>query len=635
MVKVNESVREEGPPSSLSVDESFVVLERSPSEEVNQFASFLSEQSTVYPTVSPHNTNTGGTTRMESQSLQNSSYVPGSLPTDLSPEEIQKRLHDVLQENLQLKETLQQNNLAMKQQFNTLARWQEEVFKVHQNHKAKFAETKELVLKLRAENTELKNTVQEYEKTGTSVPDASDTQLMRENLQLKGKIAELQQKLSTPVVRKEQHQGISPSKKEQEMSALLEQINRQLETAERARRQLTVDVERLTAQKSRLEREMLAQKSEMDEQKEQLQKSQREKEELEKKIRVLLEQVVAATVAEKDTQSPVNEQALLAHDLRDCEEMLEQISSCLDRESERFTSLDSWLKVVSDNINQWKEKQSVDGKTINTLKTEVQELRELLLQEKASNQEKKKNLEEAQEKFSSLYSAYGTVVNELQNFHEEQKNKDRHNNAYHEVQARSFTEKIDGMTAQIINLEEALAQKNKELKQLMENDKKLELENEAIAILKAQVEVYQSDFNAEREARENLAGEKERLAEDLRHLQRRNQQLLDELEAYQQNQFEQLRRTAIVPTVPVGGTGFNTIGTPGRVDTQRLGRSSPRRLSPGPHQEQQPLPAEQNDQPVRVYDDDIPPPKRYSCPVCNMEFAQVHLLQHHVERCLE
>jgi hypothetical protein len=43
------------------------------------------------------------------------------------------------------------------------------------------------------------------------------------------------------------------------------------------------------------------------------------------------------------------------------------------------------------------------------------------------------------------------------------------------------------MTAQIINLEEALAQKNKELNQRMENVKKLELENEAIAILKAQV----------------------------------------------------------------------------------------------------------------------------------------------------
>jgi predicted nucleic acid-binding Zn-ribbon protein len=99
----------------------------------------------------------------------------------------------------------------------------------------------------------------------------------------------------------------------------------------------------------------------------------------------------------------------------------------------------------------------------------------------------RKNLEEAQEKFRSLYSAYETVVKELQNFHEQQKSKDRHSNAYHEVQARGFTEKIDSMTAQLINLEEALAQKSKEHTQLMENIKKLELENEAVAILKAQV----------------------------------------------------------------------------------------------------------------------------------------------------
>lgn len=41
-------------------------------------------------------------------------------------------------------------------------------------------------------------------------------------------------------------------------------------------------------------------------------------------------------MAEKGTQAPVNDQALLAHDLRDCGEMLEQMSSCLDKESERF-----------------------------------------------------------------------------------------------------------------------------------------------------------------------------------------------------------------------------------------------------------------------------------------------------------
>jgi hypothetical protein len=48
-------------------------------------------------------------------------------------------------------------------------------------------------------------------------------------------------------------------------------------------------------------------------------------------------------VAEKGTQAPVNEQALLAHDLRECEETLEQISSCLDNESERFVDLDGTI----------------------------------------------------------------------------------------------------------------------------------------------------------------------------------------------------------------------------------------------------------------------------------------------------
>lgn len=67
-MKVNESVVEEGPHSSLSVDESFVVLERSPPQELNnQYASFMSEQSTAYAVVTPQNSYTAGVTRMESQ----------------------------------------------------------------------------------------------------------------------------------------------------------------------------------------------------------------------------------------------------------------------------------------------------------------------------------------------------------------------------------------------------------------------------------------------------------------------------------------------------------------------------------------------------------------------------------------
>ena len=103
-----------------------------------------------------------------------------------------------------------------------------------------------------------------------------------ENVELKGKIAELEQKLSSPIPRKDV--GCPPSKKEVELSALLEQVNRQLETAERSRRQLILDVEKLTAQRTRLERDMLTQKTEIDQQKEQIQELSRQRDSLINKV---------------------------------------------------------------------------------------------------------------------------------------------------------------------------------------------------------------------------------------------------------------------------------------------------------------------------------------------------------------
>lgn len=51
--------------------------------------------------------------------------------------------------------------------------------------------------------------------------------------------------------------------------------------------------------------------------------------------------------------------------------------------------------------------------------------------------------------------------------------------------------------------------------------------------------MYQSDFRAEREAREAMAADREKLREDLRYLQVRNAQLLDEIESYQKKHFSQ------------------------------------------------------------------------------------------------
>lgn len=79
-----------------------------------------------------------------------------SIISSLNSSEIQQKLAELLQENVKLKETLKQNTQSMKQQFNTLVTWQEEVMNVHKHHKQKFKETRQLINVLKQENAELK-----------------------------------------------------------------------------------------------------------------------------------------------------------------------------------------------------------------------------------------------------------------------------------------------------------------------------------------------------------------------------------------------------------------------------------------------------------------------------------------------
>ncbi|XP_020721792.1 NF-kappa-B essential modulator isoform X2 [Bombus terrestris] len=94
--------------------------------------------------------------------------------------EVHKKLNEVLQENTKLKETLKQNNIAMKQQFNTLVTWQEDIMRIHQNHKKKFAETRELINYLKKENTDLKmrlsSELTSHSEMGYEFLDANDKQ---------------------------------------------------------------------------------------------------------------------------------------------------------------------------------------------------------------------------------------------------------------------------------------------------------------------------------------------------------------------------------------------------------------------------------------------------------------------------
>lgn len=589
MVKVNEKdetskTTGHDPLSSMSSDGSFVVLGTSPHESERQPPSDITIASQP-PSIND----------FTFADYQPPSNLPEPLSADLSPEEVHKKLEEVMQHNLHLKELLYQNNLSWKRNYQILLTWQEELSKQQQKNNEKFAENKEFTMKLIAENKELKHYLEEL-KQGSD----HEVQLEAENSELKKNIAELEQRLATLSAKVERTEVGAPSKKELELSSLVEQLNKQLETAERSKRQLIMDNERLNAQKSRLEKEMDNLKAEIEQQKVKCHELELEREEL---LTRSNHHGGNSTSSQVGVQS--NEKTDFATSMKNYERRLEDLSTNLEEKTERYTTLDSWLQVAADNVNHWNGIPCADPTIIANLKKEIHDLRQLLVKEQSFGHEKKINLAEAQSQFQKLFSDYQELLEEWESFHQEQKTKAKQNSEYHEFQVRGYVEKIDNLTAQLMSKEETLTQQKQQIAELTEAVKKLKQESEEIPVLKAQAEVYQSDFVAEREARANLAGEKEKLAEDVRKLNRQNKELREELEKYRNDRGR-------------SSSGWNTFATPGRSRVN------------GQNQQQ----ASEVDDRQRMYNEEIPPPKKFECPKCNTQFPRLDHLELHVETCL-
>nr|XP_023020703.1 NF-kappa-B essential modulator isoform X1 [Leptinotarsa decemlineata] len=128
------------------------------------------------------------------------------------------------------------------------------------------------------------------------------------------------------------------------------------------------------------------------------------------------------------------------------------------------------------------------------------------------------------------------------------------------------------------------------------NQRNIELESQAankdeMFALQTQLEVFRTDFEAEKSAKEVIKAEKERLVEDLQNLQRRNQQLQEEIEMIRDN-----REYVVYPS------------------------NSRERTTPNP--------------PLAPQEHDSPPPRRYACPICSLQYRSLRLLEDHVDMCV-
>ncbi|XP_074124733.1 optineurin isoform X4 [Sminthopsis crassicaudata] len=411
-----------------------------------------------------------------------------------TPEEMLKQMKELLIENHQLKEAMKLNNQTMKGRFEELSAWTEKQKEERQCFELKFKEVKESLLSLSNENENLKAEIenlkvkkersfkditgesriprtvtdQEMEQLKTQV-----TRLQAEKADLLGIVSELQLKLNTG---SSEDSFVEIRMAEGDETGALKEIKNGpgLITPDPIDKNQSVD-----GAKNYLESEEL-------------------------------------TVS----------QLLLC--LREGNQKVENLETALQAAKARLTDLEKKARDHSENGTQTEEnpgeekekKQSIEtvGSEVETLNLQVTALfKELQEAHTKLNEAElmKKRLQE-KSKFAILQTTHNKLLLE-------------HSNVLKTIEElkRKEAEKVDRSVMKELNeklelAERALASKQLQMDEMKQIIAKQEEDLETMAVLRAQMEVYCSDFHAERAAREKIHEEKEQLALQLAFLLKEN-----------------------------------------------------------------------------------------------------------------
>lgn len=513
---------------------------------------------------------------------------------DKTTEELQKKFGEILDENVILKETLKQNNDSMKEQFLLIASCQEDMLNTHKMHKEKFDETKELVEKLRHENKKLKQDI---------MKQSMEMSLTKSQMNGVNEPIDQSNSQTTSVY----EFVTSPD------DDTMNKLTAQLELVEKQRRQVIIENEKLTWQKESLEHLVDSTLKERDELKEKLDNIQNNgsSEEMKKRDGIIkqLEQKLSTLQSEYKTaqlrildlenvkleysklKSGLNENSKLHKEqIHDLQSRLKEAQTTVfqpvrfsissetdslgDGESE-FSGLianvklyDKTLKHVSDLLNSITHNTS-DGimKTMD-LVVKVQEFKlEKICAEriKAGIADVKQSLER---QHSAALNNIGQIRGTLSIF--EGIFKD-----YKELLKKNLSKPTPPSGNEALT--SALLARGAEVDILKEELRKLKLQlnstqnsQDDVGLLKAQIDIYKSDFEAERDSRQKLASDKETVLSDLRNTQKRNQELVEQLEevrrqnpalynAISSNMHKPLHRLA--PKVPASVAGTSSVAS--------------------------------------------------------------------------
>ncbi|KAL7641583.1 UNVERIFIED_CONTAM: hypothetical protein RMT77_007456 [Armadillidium vulgare] len=518
---------------------------------------------------------------------------------DVKTEDLLLKLRSLINENLELKDTITQNNLALRQQMNLLVQWHQQVENQQRHFREELNNAHKQSNSLQQENTLLKSTLTGLKNSNPGSPKFQELDNMIQELyqQLNATERKLQVTL-------EEKDSISSqrTKLEGELTLLrcdLAATKSEFERLKLQRQELLSTAkelrERLQTREMQLGRE----------------KNQNISEDVEKVYKTLQKEREAAGVLFQELEEARSQVEHLESELKTARAETQKYKSKYqisrnENSPPLSPSLDS--KLNDSDVRKWKDEAALLREEVETLEAALEEERKRTNEERATlNRIQGENLRLKKE------------INE----NRDRSEKSHYSDQYYQTKIKSIQEMHDEATAKLISYEELVGSKNEEIARLKKDlgQTKAQLmemksEGETIAVLRAQVEVYQSDFRAEREAREAMASDREKLREDLRHLQMRNTQLMDELEAYQRRHFSQGQGPSSRSASEEPKDTKDFYLNPENI-WDKLSNSSDKKVEDK---------KEENPE----VDENL-----LYCPKCSKSFSELRPLEEHVNRCLD
>ncbi|XP_030675134.1 optineurin isoform X3 [Nomascus leucogenys] len=417
-----------------------------------------------------------------------------------TPEELLQQMKELLTENHQLKEAMKLNNQAMKGRFEELSAWTEKQKEERQFFEIQSKEAKERLMALSHENEKLKEELGKLKgKSERSSEDPTDdsrlpraeaeqekdqlrTQVVRlqaEKADLLGIVSELQLKLNSSGSSEDSFVEIRMAEGEAEGS--VKEIKHSPGPTRTVSSGTVLDFEKKASNRSEIETQT---------------EGSTEKENDEEKG----PETVGSEVEALNLQV-----TSLFKELQEAHTKLSEAELMKKRLQEKCQALERKNSATPSELNEKQELVYTNKK----LELQVESMLSEIKMEQAKTEDEKSKL-------AVLQMTHNKLLQE-------------HNNALKAIEelTRKESEKVDRAVLKELSeklelAEKALASKQLQMDEMKQTIAKQEEDLETMTVLRAQMEVYCSDFHAERAAREKIHEQKEQLALQLAVLLKEN-----------------------------------------------------------------------------------------------------------------